>query len=765
MSKDTEINVPQIVESSLFRYFLFIAFFLTGATGLIYQVLWARLLVLSFGYTIHSISVVITAFMGGLAVGSAVGGIIADRIRNTVAVYGLAELGIGLIAVITYPLLTGLPHAIAEFRETLSIPYYGFSPWTFLITMGILMPPTILMGLTLPLLARALTRIKESAAFDVGALYSVNTMGAALGSIIAGFLLIAYFGVYTTLLMAASINIIIGITAVIFKVSLKSGTVPAKVAPESVARKSNIMGEPLFWAFGISGFAALASEVIWIRIFSPYLENSTYAFSLILGIFLTGIAAGGWAGRRAAASKFDSASGFGICQVLVGLATAIGFALLFLFIQYYHKILPHLGLLLVKPSLILEESFYIILILLPSTFFMGAGFPFIAQWAGKEFRSLGRRTGKLYAANTVGSILGAVGGGFLLISTLGTRDSLIFLILLYFVNGLLVLYFNRKSLPYSSRSLGTMGVLLIALIVVLRSAPNPNLFAVEAAYPEYRILAYREDPDVNVTLLEHREDKSVRVLQINLRLVSGSGVLLTPWMAHLPLMMYEDSPPSTMLNIGLGIGHTFVSALNYPGLRVDVVELVPSVAELFEEFNPLAKVISENTNGRVIIGDGRNYLLSAEVPYDVISIDPTPPLYGTGAVNLYTADFFEVIKEKLSPKGILLLRIPKSADIGSIKLLIRTAIEIFPHVSLWEPPYENKGFSLIASAFDYRINPQELGKKVKEAPFLDEGFKQILLMSQPVFRGEGEGLLPDMESVHVVTDDRPYLEFPLFRQY
>jgi spermidine synthase len=350
--------------------------------------------------------------MGGLAIGSALGGIIADRVRNTTAVYGLAELGIGLIAIITYPLLTGLPHTIAYFRETLSIPYYGFSPWTFLITMAILVPPTILMGLTLPLLARALTRVKESAAFDVGALYSVNTMGAAIGSILAGFFLVAYFGVYTTLLIAASVNIFIGIIAVSFKISLKSGTVPAKVESKNRARKSNIVGEPIFWAFGISGFAALACEVIWIRIFSPYLENSTYAFSLILCIFLTGIAYGGWRGRKAASSMSNSSTGFGICQVLAGLSTGIGLILVFIFIQYYSQILPYIGILVKRPSIILTESVGIFVILIPSTFFMGKGFPFVAQWAGREFDRLGGRTGKLYAANTVGSILGAIGGGF-----------------------------------------------------------------------------------------------------------------------------------------------------------------------------------------------------------------------------------------------------------------------------------------------------------------------------------------------------------------
>jgi spermidine synthase len=156
---------------------------------------------------------------------------------------------------------------------------------------------------------------------------------------------------------------------------------------------------------------------------------------------------------------------------------------------------------------------------------------------------------------------------------------------LYFLNGSIVIYFNRKSLPYSPRYLAATGLLFITFIIVLRLSPNPNLFAIENAYPEAEILAYREDPDVNVTLLEYRE-KHYRLLHLNLRLVSGTGINLTPWMAHLPLMLYQDSPPSKMLNIGLGIGHSFVSALQHPGLRVDVVELVPSVAELFSEFYP-----------------------------------------------------------------------------------------------------------------------------------------------------------------------------------
>jgi spermidine synthase len=758
-----------VVESSLFRYFLFFAFFLTGATGLIYQVLWSRLLVLSFGYTIHSVTVVITAFMGGLALGSVLGGFIADRVRSTTTAYGLAEIGIGLIAVFTYPLLTWLPYLIADLREPLSIPYYGFNHWTFLISMLILVPPTLLMGLTLPLLARGLTRMRESAALDIGALYSVNTMGAAMGSIVAGFFLIAYFGVYTTLQIAASINILVGIGALLL--NLQTLHVSPKAEEGEVSGTdhfTSILGEPIFWAFGISGFTALACEVVWIRIFSPYLENSTYAFALILGIFLAGIAFGGWAGRRVAGRMENSSCGFGACQLLAGILTGVGLLLVFIFIEHYHMVLSELGLLIKRPSIILEQSVGIFLIVIPSTFFMGAGFPFIAQWAGREFGRLGRRTGKLYAANTVGSIFGVLVGGFMLLPLLGTNRSIVFLVLLYCLNGSIIIYLNRKSFSYSQRTQVISCIILVAFMITLVSLPNPNLYALKSAYKDRDILAFREDPDVNVALLGKGNFRS---LHVNLNEVSNSGTKITPWMSYLPLMMFADRPPSRMLNIGLGFGHTFTSALMYPRLKVDVVELVPSVAELFVEFNPRAEVALRNEGGTVIIGDGRSYLLSAKKPYDIIVIDPTPPLYGTGAVNLYTEDFFTTVRDKLSPKGLLLLRVPGSADDDSIKLILRTALEVFNHVSMWQPAMviKNKtvlmgGFSIIASKFDYNLTMEEIRVKVVDTQFLSYYFKNLLLKTQPIFIDKNKELLKVIKDVPVVTDDRPYLEFPLMRR-
>ncbi|MEE9543807.1 MAG: fused MFS/spermidine synthase [Thermodesulfobacteriota bacterium] len=757
------------VEHSLLRKFLFIAFFLTGATGLVYQIIWSRLLVFSFGYTIYSISVVITAFMGGLALGSYFGGILADRIKNTVTAYAAAELGIGLIALLTYPLLMGLPRMVAGLRELLSIPYSGFSLWAFLISICVLVPPTFLMGLTLPLLSKALTRIKENSAIDIGTLYSVNTVGAAVGSVVAGFFLIALMGVYRTLLLAACVNILIGLMAIILNRSLKANEAPGArdegaFSGASAASSVPLYREPIFWAFGVSGFSALAIEVVWIRIFAPYLENSTYAFALILGIFLLGIAIGGWAGRRVAARRADSVAGFGVCQLLVGLSTGVGVILLFVFVQHYYNILPKLGLLVVKPTIIIEQAVFIFAILFASTFFMGAGFPFIAQWAGSEFAKLGGRTGKLYAANTVGAIFGALAGGFLFLPLFGTSDTLIFLVVVNCLNGAVLVGLTRRSIKIPMKKLVVLAALLIVFISLLRGIPNPGIYAITKAYEKYRILAVREDPDVNVTLLERKSDATSRSLHINLRLVSGSGRELTLWMSNLPILLF-NKPSTRILNIGLGYGVTYVTSLVHPGVKIDVVELIPSVAELFDEFNPYVKEAAETGRGSIIIGDGRNYLLSVEEAYDIVLIDPTPPLYGTGAVNLYTADFFQIVMEKLSEEGILFLRIPGSADYESTRLLIRTAMEVFPNVSLWSPPSGYKGISVIASNRDYDLSPAELERRVNEKEFFSVSMRETLLKYQPWMEIKGEALLEKLEKTPVVTDDRPYLEFPLFFEY
>ena len=768
-----------IIEDPSLRTFLYVAFFITGTTGLVYQVLWSRLLVLSFGYTIYSVAVVTTAFMGGLAAGSALGGIVADRVKNRVMLYAAAELGIGLIALISYPVLTGLPSFIADFRELLSIPYSGFSIWTFIIALLVLVPPTMLMGFTLPLLARAITRSKADSAVHIGNLYALNTFGAAAGSLLCGFFLVAYFGVFTTIFITAIVNILIALSAYLYirgrgereltapsvnGAEGEAGPGRDEVGPKA-PRSRSLLSEPLFWAFGISGFASLGCEILWIRLFTPYLENSTYAFSLILGIVLFGIASGGLAGRWMAARTKVSIYGYGLCQAFLGVFTAAAVLLFFTFIDHFHMLLPSLGLLLESGDIIIEQAKWIGLILLPSTFFMGLGFPFVAQWAGRDFKSLGKRTGKLYASNTVGSLLGVLFGGFFLLPAVGAMNGLTLLAILSLLNGMALIYTVKGSITKMQlTAAGTAAALFAVSAVPIMGNPNPAIMALESAWPNYKVIANREDPDVNVTYMEHKEYPMARTLFINLRLVSGSGRLITPWLTYLPIMLFDGEKPR-VLNIGLGYGVTFTTALNHPELTIEVAELVPSVGDLFLEFNPKSEEALATGRGKIIIGDGRNYLLSAKEPYDVIMIDPTPPLYGSGAVNLYTVDFFETVRDKLTEGGMLHLRIPTSgADKESLMLVLRTLKEVFSHVSLWMPPYKGKGYSILASNKDYDVSEEELRALMEKADYLSDREKEELAGTQPkLLASEGSPLYEELSGYPVISDDRPYLEFPLFR--
>lgn len=761
-------NTDSVQAHRRLRLIFFTAFFLTGATGLIYQIIWSRLLIFSFGYSIHSISIVVTAFMAGLAIGSALGGRLADRLGSTVFAYGVAEAGIGVITLLSYPLLMKLPFFFSGLRDMFSIPFYGFNIWTFLVAMAILLPPTILMGATLPLLSKAITREGKDASLYIGGLYALNTLGAAIGSVACGFIMIAFLGVYSTLLIAAVINIIIGLFAIWYSFSGQRVLSPAIAPPQAGRERSkSILREPIVWTFGVSGFASLAAEIVWVRSFSPYLENSTYAFSLILGIYLVGIAAGGWAGRKAAARAGSHSLGFGACQILTGVFTGIGFLFLFLFVGHYSKILPNLGLIVSRPFILIEESVGIFLILIPATFFMGAGFPFIAQWAGSEFSKLGGRTGAVYAVNTAGSILGALAGGFLLLPVIGTTGSLVLLTALFMINGFVLVYGNIA--PERKKAVAAAGVLFIVFAALLIRLPDPNVFAIEKGYSDTKIVLHREVPDVNLTLLDNGFGK---ILYINLREVSGTGSMLTSWMLHLPMLL-QDKPPERLLNIGLGMGYSYsLALLHYPELKADVVELIPGVVDIYKEHNELYKDVAPamaDKRGQIIIADGRNYLISTKKTYDVVLIDPTPPLYSAGAVNLYTADFFRLVKSKMSQEGIFLLRIPVSADSDSIRLVMRALIEVFPNVDVWKPvrpgdPKAFLGLSILASSTEHKMDAEKLKARIAGLSVSD-GWKEKLASTQPVYMGSGKDILKNYESIPLVTDDRPHLEFPLFNKF
>ena len=739
------------------------AFFLTGAAGLIFQVVWTRLLVLSFGYNIHSVSVVVGAFMGGLALGSYAGGWLSDRLKNPIRFYAICEILVGLFAIAASIGLQLLPEWIAGLRTTLEIPYYGFSPWVLLISLVILLPPTLLMGATLPLLSKGLTRSKEEGAIQIGNLYSINTFGAALGSVLTGFVLIAVLGIQSTLLLAAAIYLFVGVLIFLLSRNLQSTHMISDSSNKesSISSGSNykqLLLTPILWAFSFSGFANLASEITWTRILSPFLEGSVYAFSLVLGIFLAGIASGTLAAKSKATKTESPEIQFGVSALLVGFTTGIGVLLLSVFVINNSSILPDLGAIVKEPSILFNNLLWFSVILFLPSFFMGYGFPFVARWASSEIKTLGGRIGAVYSGNTIGAVLGSFAAGFLLIPLFGAKNSLLMSALINIVIGILIIgiYFKPKN---NIQKWAIPGI-LFAFVIALWRIPDANIIATEMAYPKQEIEKHHEGADASVTLLKSRVE-SWQSLNINLRPVSGSGEGLTPWMTHLPIILSNNTTSPTVLNIGLGYGHTFAHALKYPSSQVTVVELIPGVAKIHRSNYPNVQQILSNDRGRIQLGDGRAYLMSSETPFDAIIVDPTPPLYGAGAVNLYTADFFRLCHQKMSDSGFLLMRLPYSTDPISAKLVIRTALSVFPHVSLWHP--KGSGFSLIAGKSDPKLpSAKELSQKAIDLDIFTDKEKRLLVATQPTLMAKNEQLLDQVKAFPIVTDDHPYLENPIF---
>jgi spermidine synthase len=742
------------------RYFLTTAFFLTGATGLAFQVIWTRLLVLSFGYTIFSVSTVVATFMGGLALGSLIGGKLSDRLQRLALLYATLEILVGLLAVAVTFILLRFPEIIAVIRQQLAIPYHGFSIWIVLGSLVLLLPPTVLMGTTLPILAKAVTRGPDSGGRDISPLYALNTLGAALGSLLTGFVMLALFGVTGTVLGAAAMNMLVGLAVWLrFR-----NTAPPQATPRSTGNALRPMHrfEPIAVAFGISGFASLAAEVAWTRILAPFLESSVYAFTIVLSLFLIGIALGTLVGRGLT-NRTDPETGFGLAQIGVGFFTTAGLFLLYPFIGTHSAILSDLGAIVQNPSLLLANIPWFALILLPSTFFMGLGFPFIAQWAAQQMLNLGQRTGRIYAINTVAAVAGSVLAGFTLIPLLGVKNTLLLTALMSMLTGFWLFLRGAGNIPQKGPS-AVLGLLLLATLVFGLRMDEPSLFATKLAYPGNEILHHVEDPDASVTLLQTSSEN--RQLNISLRPVSGTSRVLTPWMTHLPLLLSKELKNQRVLNIGLGIGHTFETALAYPGSQVTTVELVPAVFETFRHHRPDARDLLARKNGEIILGDGRSYLLDTpDASLDAIIVDPTPPLYGAGAVNLYTENFFEICRRKLRSNGRLMMRLPYSADSFSVRLVIRAALEVFPHASLWQA-LKGSGYSLIVSPSNVSLPTAEtLSQRLQELKFISSDERGFLQQVQPrpvARRGE---LADWVSSLPLVTDDHPFLEHPLFFDY
>lgn len=633
-------------------------FLASGAAGLIYQVVWTQDLVLIFGDTTLAIVTTVTAFLAGLGIGALVGAAVGERLRRALAVYGLLEIAVGCLALLM-PLAFGV--IVTLFRTAyLSLPPTEVGLIRFGLAFVALAPVTILMGMSLPVLTRHLVREDPEVGERIARLYGLNTLGAVVGSVASGYLLIELIGLRETTLVAVGLNLCAGGGAVL--ISRSFGAVEAGPRPEAEPRPPLQARQRLLLAVTFtSGLVSLALEVLWTRMMQQATGSSIYVFVAVVAVFLTGVAGGSliYEQRRGRSARM------GTLGALLAAAAALALVPLFVSNLYGPAWLP-----------------LAVVLILPVTTIFGYTFPLTVRLFVGSADQASRGVGLVYAANTAGCVAGTVLAGFVLIPTLGYNRSIIVVgMVLAVVGGAVAIgSARRRKMLRPAVGLAAAAALLVVFFIPAARLTYTQRQIAHTGAPT----AHHEDTvaSVDVTGGSARS----RSLYIN-----GTNItrltIVTKVLAYVPKAARPDA--TTMLSICFGMGTTYRSAITL-GLHTTAVDLDPTEPSVMSWFYPDASTYLHSPLGQVVINDGRNYVRLSDKRYDLIDIDSPPPIWSAGAVVLLTQEFYQEAAQRLTPGGLLATYLPlQPAPIQ--KLILRTFRSVFPYMTVVYEPHSHPG--------------------------------------------------------------------------
>jgi len=691
---------------------IWVCFFLSGGTSLVYQVVWLRMLALVFGHTVYAITAVLAAFMAGLALGSFLLSRYAARLRDPIRAYGWLEIGVGLSCAAVPLLLRGVAHLYLGLHQALGPSYGTFGVVQFALVLCLLLLPTTLMGGTLPVLAQALARDERGLRGTVGGLYAVNTFGAVLGVVWAGYLALPELGTRTTSLAAVVANVVVGLLALAWSRVRSARTAVGDGAAEALragasepSRAWRIPRGLGAWltvaALGISGAISMIYEVAWTRALALIMGSSTYAFSAMLVAFLLGIAGGSalfswmWSRRDITPATFAG------IQIGVAASTA---AVVVLFERVPELFVLGLAWSLAPPFVQVLQLAVSVACLLPAALFIGATFPCAVAVAGRGAASVGRDVGRVFAVNTLGAIAGALVGGLVLVPAFGVQTALEI-----GIGGNLALaavLFLGAARPVPVRAWIGAGAALLAGSATFQLAPwdprvmtsGPGIYAswhyisaaargnLAATLRSRDLLFYRDG--LSSTVSVDRVGDNV-LLRVNGKVdASSTGDMPTQLMlGHLPMLVHPD--PRRVLVIGLGGGITAAAVTRYPVERLDIVEIEPAVVEASRFLSHVNGDVLGDPRVRLVIADARNFLLTTSERYDVIISEPSNP-WISGIAPLFTVEFFELARRRLRPGGIMTQWTHAYGLVpADLRMIVRTFQKVFPAASVWQPLFHD----------------------------------------------------------------------------
>jgi len=728
---------------------------LSGICALVYQVLWLRLLSLTFGVTTHAASTVLASFMGGLALGSFVAGRLADRVRHPLRLFGLVELSIGLCALATPTALAGVHRfyiaVFSHLPESLAVA----TAVRLALSFAVLLIPTALMGATLPIVVKSSLARLDRIGTRMGVLYASNTAGAIVGALLAGFYLIPHIGLTRSFLLAACINALVGVIALassryVRPIPRPSTNAPAAEARVVIPRVSYVV----LAVFAVSGFASLALEVIWFRVLILFLGPTTYAFTLMLASVLAGIALGSALVAPVMRLRIDWLQALAVLQMAAGVVALQSFSSL----RRAARVPDWLSSLAAWPGgdFLLPAAVATVVAIFPTAAFFGLAFPIgLRLWAGGEptERHTAERIGVFYSLNVCGGIVGSIVAGFVLLPELGSRGSLIAVSVLFLLSGLVVQATLARRRP--ALTVLVAGGAVFVFAVQAQSVPQPIDLARRRVHSGAPALWHEEGIQTTVTVVggpgtgnramyldgRHQADDSPSMAFIHRRI------------GALPAVLHPG--PRRALVVGLGGGVTPGALSQFPGLQLDIVELSESVVRGAAFFSHVNFDVLRRGNVRVHLDDGRNFLLRTRTQFDVITADAILPRHA-GANNVNSVEYFSLVRNALAPDGIALHW--NGATTGTeYKLILRAFVAAFPEATLW-----GDGTLMVGTK-----QPLTVSRSRIEAMLHDSVTREILALMHVesfdhlarMFRASPANILAFLGEGPLLTDDKPAIEY------
>jgi spermidine synthase len=736
-------------------------FFISGASGLIYQVAWVRLLSLTFGVTLFAVSVVVGTFMGGLALGAYVGGRLADRLERPVLGYALAEIGIAALGALS-PAALSWAHAayVAVHPGIDSGAGVASGALRFGLAALTLLPPATLMGATLPLIVRGSLGAGGAVGSRVAWLYASNTAGAIIGTLGAGFLLVGALGISGAIHVAVALNLLASVSAFVAGQFLGRAQGERGFVPSAHQGPRSRHALLVTGVFTLQGFASLAYEVIWVRVLAILLDGSSYAFAIVLAIVLLGIATGSWMVGPLTRQPLPW------LQVYAALQTGVASTALLGVIASAHvyDFTGWAGGIAWLGPLVQSHYGWMVavaaLALLPGMALLGASFPIAARIVVSDSSAAGRGLGALYAGNTAAAILGTWVAGFLLIPALGTQRSLE---LMAGLNAALALALALGTERRRAATAGAVVAVIAACFVAEAILAGPMVQRIAAGrFPEAELVWFGEGREMTVTVARDHADGHLEMFLNDQSQASDDPQVagFHRLLGQIPMVLHPN--PRDVLIVGLGGGATAGALAQHSPSRLDVVELSDAVVQGATYFDHINGGVLRRPNVHLRIDDGRNHLLLSGRQYDVITADVINPR-NAGSALVYSYEYYALARRALKPGGIMaqwLEQNPANPDNDAQRrLMARTFLAAFPHVTLWA-----NGALMIGSERPLDLGPSSLaarwapdGRNVGrylEGTDIDSPGALLALYAQDdtdLRRWAGDGPL--------ITDDHPYTEY------